>query len=301
MSMPPTTEDSQQAGGLGRSTPLVTVSNVAPGHTVHSGIRTSTTERMTAVSAGMDHPLASVDLSDRPQPRSTAASAAVSPPPPSIAAVSIAPMPTVVKLPPPAQPTISGTTPTPNAPILQTPTVVKLPLASASSSTSPNTTSGTVPAKKTSTSLDDMATEFLEQSSLRTVRGLPPLVKPPPLPKEEQGIQRLRTLVHRRAWGDVLQVCGDMLRGPTSPYTPIYASLVSSESVPDNNVVDPSTLKDEVIEILTLECHAWLSLRRFTELGREVDRWNFLTRNDSSAKSPSWIPWSLRKYSIFVL
>lgn len=162
------------------------------------------------------------------------------------------------------------------------PTVVQLPPATVK--------------KPPSTSLDDMADEFLSQASARTEAGLPPLLKPMPLPKDESGITRLRTLVLRRAWGDVLQVCGDMLRGPTSPYTPLYASLVNNGTQDGEEV--HQTLKDETIEILTLECHAWLQLRRYTELGREIDRWNFLSRNDSNATSPSWVPWSLRKYMI---
>jgi hypothetical protein len=139
-----------------------------------------------------------------------------------------------------------------------------------------------------------MADEFLSQASPRTEAGLPPLLKPVPLPKGESGIARLRTLVVRRAWGDVMQVCSDMLRGPTSPYTPLYASLVNHDALEETQV-PPQALREETIEILTSECHAWLHLRRYADLGREIDRWNFLSHNDSSATSPSWVPWSLRK------
>ena len=218
----------QSGGGLSKSTPLVTVSNV------HSGVRTAVTP------AGTDHPLAtpSVELPERP-----AAPAPVSPPPPPKAPIA----PTVVPVSPPT-------------------------------------------VKKQATSLEDMADEFLSEPSTRTEAGLGALLKPVPLPKGEQGIQRMRTLVTRRAWGDVLQVCGTMLRGPASPYTQVYASLIS-----DSKVDVPDNVKQETMEILTLECHAWLKLRRYNELGREVDRWNFLSHNDSNAASPSWVPWSLRK------
>jgi hypothetical protein len=139
-----------------------------------------------------------------------------------------------------------------------------------------------------------MADEFLSQVSPRTEAGLPPLLKPVPLPKGESGITRLRTLVVRRAWGDVMKVCGDMLRGATSPYTPLYASLVN-HNASEEKEVPPPTLREETIEILTLECHAWLHLRRYAELGREIDRWNFLSHNDTNGTAPSWVPWSLCK------
>lgn len=261
MSSSPTTVGTQQ-GGLGRSTPLVTVSNV------HSGIRTSTSERMAPVSAGTDHPLSTEN--DRP-----------------LASVELSPQVTPSPTPPVTSPPASAVTSPPSkftSPIatVTAPTVVHLPQPAVN--------------KPPSTSLDDMADEFLSQSSARTEAGLPPLLKPMPLPKNESGITRLRTLVVRRAWGDVLHVCNDMLRGTTSPYTLLYASLVNN-GMQDGEELH-QTLKEETIEILTLECNAWLQLRRYAELGREIDRWNFLSHNDSDAKPPSWVPWSLRKYML---
>ncbi|OEU20345.1 hypothetical protein FRACYDRAFT_236419 [Fragilariopsis cylindrus CCMP1102] len=46
-------------------------------------------------------------------------------------------------------------------------------------------------------------------------------------------------------------------------------------------------------EIMILQCNAWLMLRRYTDLSKEIERWNFLTQNDTTAKSPEWIPWSI--------
>lgn len=280
MSSPPTAEGTQLSG-LGRSTPLVTFSNV------HSGIRTVTSERMAPVSAGSDHPLAgpgpvptnhhpraSVELSPQvtPSPKPAALALAIASPPP----------------PPPPVPAMTRTTPPKAAAQATAPTVAKLLPPAVK--------------KPPAISLDEMADEFLSQPSPRTEAGLPPLLKPTPLPKGESGIVRLRTLVVRRAWGDVMQVCADMLRGATSPYTPLYASLVRHDALEEEEQqqqqVPPQAMRDETIEILTWECHAWLHLRRYAELGREIDRWNFLSHNDSSATSPSWVPWSLRKCSL---
>jgi tetratricopeptide (TPR) repeat protein len=52
----------------------------------------------------------------------------------------------------------------------------------------------------------------------------------------------------------------------------------------------------ETVEIMTLQCHAWLKLRRYADLGAEVERWNFVPHNDAAAQAPDWLPWSLRKY-----
>ena len=48
------------------------------------------------------------------------------------------------------------------------------------------------------------------------------------------------------------------------------------------------------LEIMTLECHAWLKLRRYADLGKEVERWSFCFINDSTARHPQWVPWSLQ-------
>lgn len=140
-------------------------------------------------------------------------------------------------------------------------------------------------------SLDALADQFLTAPSYRTsTLKLPPILKPPPLPQHESAIEKVRTLVERRAWGDVLQFAGELLRSPTSKYAPIYTSLVQNtiSSLEDNPAL--SLLQSDTSELLTLECHAWLKLRRHSEVGREVDRWDFIV---DSSNAPNWIPASL--------
>ena len=116
----------------------------------------------------------------------------------------------------------------------------------------------------------------------------------------------LRTLVERRAWGDVLQVATDLLTGPDSQYAPLYSSMLadhSNNNDNNNNNINNSvatgeggseSIKDETAEIVALQCHAWLKLRRYTDLGNEIQRWNFLPYNDHDVDNPpSWVPWSL--------
>ena len=73
-------------------------------------------------------------------------------------------------------------------------------------------------------------------------------------------------------------------------YAPIYTSLVQNtiSSLEDNPAL--SLLQSDTSELLTLECHAWLKLRRHSEVGREVDRWDFIV---DSSNAPNWIPASL--------
>ena len=142
--------------------------------------------------------------------------------------------------------------------------------------------------------LDALADAFMAGPSYRLAElHLPPLLKPSPLPPSQSGIDRLRTLVERRAWGDVLQVSGDMLRSASSPHAAIYASLVFHKG-DDGVAAAPSDLQQETVEILTLECHAWLKLRRYVDLGREIERWSFCRINDTTALHPEWVPWSLQ-------
>lgn len=260
-----TSNTPQGGGGLNKSTPLVTVQNV------HSGVKTAVTLPVPVSSTNIDHPLATPPPA--PSPSQTLS--------PSVelsqrATLSPAASPSAAKTP---------TSPPPPPPPAA-PTVAKLPKKNKATP------------KKQASSLEEMADEFLSKHE----EGIAPKLKPTPLPKDQEGIERLRTLVVRRAWGDVLSVCGQMLRGPTSPYTQLYTSLVS-----DSNEVDlegfTSDQEEEMVEILTLECHAWLKLRRYNELGREIDKWNFLHHNttsdspssNTSSSSSSWVPWSLRK------
>jgi len=147
----------------------------------------------------------------------------------------------------------------------------------------------------TATTLDESADAFLSGPSYRTAAGqqegsttpVAPILKPSPLPDHETGLDRLHTLVERRAWGDVLQVTGETLRNASSPHASVYYSMLKKDNrdrnVDDNlqNLASSSeptiveTLQNETVEILTLECHAWIKLRRYTDLAREVQHWSF--------------------------
>lgn len=145
--------------------------------------------------------------------------------------------------------------------------------------------------------LDAMADAFLAEPSYRTQQlGLAPLLRPLPLPRDE-GVARLRTLVERRAWGDVLKISTNILNSPNEPHADVYGSLVM---LPLNAPrIDVSSIamdvRLETVEIMTLQCHAWLKLRRYADLAAEVERWNFVAQNDAAAQSPEWLPWGLRK------
>lgn len=245
--------------GLGQ--PLVTVSNVHG-----SGIR-PLTGGIATLPAGNDHPLAMLSSAPPPQqfPTPPVPQPMLSPPPPQMTTNAL-----------PAEKNSSAATVT-SSPSFVTPVQISnLPVS---------------PQKKT---LEALADTFMAGPSYRLAElKLPPLIKPPPLPPSQTGINRLRTLVERRAWGDVLQVCGDMLRSASSPHAPVYASLISYGGE-DGASAAPSELQQDMAEILTLECHAWLKLRRYVDLGREIKRWSFCYVNDTSSLHPEWVPWSLQ-------
>jgi hypothetical protein len=255
----------QGGGGLKQSTPLVTVQNV------HSGVKTA----VSGTNSNMDHPLATLSPPPPPTPSTTT---------PSSLELSERASPTTAA----AVPTLVKTTTRTPVKTLK-PTVAKIPQTK---------TTTTTPKKQASSSstLEEMANDFL--SVAQEGITIPPKLRPPPLPKDQEGMERLRTLVTRRAWGDVLSVCGQMLRGPTSRYTQLYSTLISNADIEDEEFTTQQ--KDEMVEILTLECHAWLKLRRYNELGREVDKWNFLNTKESDASIPTWVPWSLRKLHIYM-
>jgi hypothetical protein len=146
-------------------------------------------------------------------------------------------------------------------------------------------------------SLDGLADDFLSHPSYRTEQlGLQPLLRPVPLSLNEDGIVKLRSLVERRAWGDVLKMATTMLNSAESHHSGVYSSLVTlplnAPPPPDTSTIAPEILQ-ETVEIMILQCNAWLKLRRYTDLGAEVERWNFVTQNDATAQSPDWLPWSM--------
>jgi hypothetical protein len=151
-----------------------------------------------------------------------------------------------------------------------------------------------------SKSLDALADAFLSERSYRTDQlELAPVLRPSPLPREE-GIYRLRTLVERRAWGDVLKISTNILNSPKDLHADVYASLVTlplNAPQVDASTVPPQ-IRQETVEIMTLQCHAWLKLRRYVDLATEVERWNFSKHNDATAQSPEWLSWSIRTCSL---
>jgi hypothetical protein len=239
--------------GLGKSTPLVTVSGPA------------SIKRGVAVPAGNNHPLAApplLKINTANEAQKSTASDNQTPP----SSMSAPASNTVLRSPAPA--------------------AASPPKQSKISST------GVSPTK----SLDALADSFLSEPSYRTEQlGLAPLLRPTPLPRED-GINRLRTLVERRAWGDVLKISTTMLNSPTDLHSAVYASLVTlplNAPQVDTSTIPPQ-VRQETVEIMTLQCHAWLKLRRYADLVTEVERWNFLTFIDATAQSPEWLPWSLR-------
>lgn len=160
----------------------------------------------------------------------------------------------------------------------------------------PNKTTSPASSASPVQSLDELVDQFLSGPSYRTQQMLPPLLRPPPLVNEDP-LQCLRTLVERRAWGDVLQVTSDLLKGADSVYAPIYSAMLFhvEETSPQLGDDTPPHLKQEAAEIVALQCHAWLKLRRYTDLGQEIERWSFLPFNDNydAGQAPTWVPWSL--------
>lgn len=165
------------------------------------------------------------------------------------------------------------------------------------------------PRNKSSSSktLDALADDLLSQPSYRTEQlGLEPLLRPVPLPPNESGVERLRTLVERRAWGDVLKMATTLLNGgnsaadgeTSSQHATVYSSLVTlpyNSAPPSLDAINaiPLFIRLETVEVMILQCHAWLKLRRYSDLANEVERWNFLKQNDATAQSPEWLPWSM--------
>jgi hypothetical protein len=149
-------------------------------------------------------------------------------------------------------------------------------------------------------SLDDIVDAFLSGPSARSQQNLQPLLRPPPLINEDP-LQCLRTLVERRAWGDVLQVTAELLRGVDSAHAPCYSSLVDLLEADEPGDALTATIKEETVEIMALHCHALIKLRRYVELGKEIDKWMFLPIHEGYKKdceAYSWVPWSLRKLLI---
>jgi len=316
--------------------PLVTVSKVG---VVGEGISVanrggSIAPPTSKISAGNDHPLAVTSAAppvaavsfNTALPFSSAAAlpdttsknttAAVSNTVPSSVSVSLPPIPRAVLNKTPSSTLVKRT---PSTSVIvdkaSAGVVLDTSMVGPSNSSSLGSKLSLKPTSPHKRTLDALADAFMSEKNYRTsTLKLPPLLTPLPLPSNQSGIDRIRTLVERRAWGDVLQVSFDMLRNAANhpQYASIYDTLVNDSSMnkatnkppppPSTSlVVDKTMLQNEVVEIMSLECHAWLKLRRYTDLGREVECWSFLhpkNHNESSSKidsssPPTWVPWSL--------
>lgn len=139
--------------------------------------------------------------------------------------------------------------------------------------------------------LDDLADAFLsgDESSLSSLTGNDKtLLKPPSLPDDLSDLDRLRALVERRAWGDVVTLAAKLLRGPSSHYASIYSTLLNNTG---SNLPALESQQAELVEILTLQCTGLLKMRRYPELKREIELWTFCHFAQNTA--PDWVPWSL--------
>lgn len=257
MSQQPPSDRPEAASGLGHSGPLVQVATVAP--TVNM-VRPAVDQQLTSSSTGTipvtDHPLAG-------------------PPPP----------------PPLNTPTVS-TDPMafhPTAPQLDTPQPIQ---AKPSTALPENAAAVVSPSVPLSVTLDSLADQFLSGPSPRMDKGLAPLLGPSPIPEGCSELEKLRLLVNRRSWGDVVRMTERLLRGSNSHYASIYGSLLNN-----NNVISAlDSQQHDLVWIMMVECQARLKLRRYEELGLEVDLWTFChhhQQNDSTTAAPEWIPWKL--------
>ena len=129
--------------------------------------------------------------------------------------------------------------------------------------------------------LDDHADAFLSGNSHRSE----PILLPPPLPPHTSDLERLRVLVVRRAWGDALSVTQTLLHGTSSHYAPLYRALVAQPDPSSLASFSVASLQTELLEIMALQCHAWMHLRRWVDLARELEQWDFC---DEEVR-PDWV------------
>jgi tetratricopeptide (TPR) repeat protein len=117
-----------------------------------------------------------------------------------------------------------------------------------------------------------------------------PNLRPLSLPTTTTELERVRALVARRAWGDVLSVVHTLLKGATSHYTPLYAGCLLQGVTEAVDSLDSH--RADVVELLTLQAHGWLKMRRYPELGHELRQYHKVQQQESSSV-PTWIPASV--------
>jgi len=134
---------------------------------------------------------------------------------------------------------------------------------------------------------DEEVDAFLQGPS--TQETAKQLLRPGPLPPNQTALQKSKTLASRRAWGDVIRVTNDALLGNDvgggGAHVTFYDELTSSASagtttaagtnnaslseVVDSNV---QTLRRETCEFIALRFISQLKLRRYVDLGKEVEK-----------------------------
>ncbi|GAX28415.1 hypothetical protein FisN_4Hh394 [Fistulifera solaris] len=190
---------------------------------------------------------------------------------------------TVVSVPPSTAPSPRSSTTPAAADISRT------GLALTQKQTTPPVQTMVAPSHYISMNLDEMADSFLSVASPRTEKGLQPLLQPEPLPTDLSDLERLKCFVKRRSWGDASLLTEKLLRGQSSHYSPIYNALITNSFDQKLPILDSQ--QDEMVQIMMIQCEAWIKLSRYAELGLEIERWSFCHHNDNTA--PSWIPWRL--------
>jgi tetratricopeptide (TPR) repeat protein len=162
-------------------------------------------------------------------------------------------------------------------------------LALTQKQTAPPVQTMVAPSHYISMNLDEMADSFLSVASPRTAKGLQPLLQPEPLPTDLSDLERLKCFVKRRSWGDASLLTEKLLRGQSSHYAPIYNALITNSFDQKLPILDSQ--QEEMVQIMMIQCEAWIKLSRYAEIGLEIERWSFCHHNDNTA--PCWIPWQL--------
>ena len=125
------------------------------------------------------------------------------------------------------------------------------------------------------------------------------VLRPAPLLDDERGIIRVRSLMSRRAYLDVIRITSELLQTATSPYASFHSDLLhmdlNSQKHKQSNLTI-ARLEQETAEIISLRFIAMLKLKRYSDLGREVDRLNLLDEY-----TLPWVPFGLRKLHLLLI
>uniref|UniRef100_A0A7S4JEJ9 Uncharacterized protein n=2 Tax=Odontella aurita TaxID=265563 RepID=A0A7S4JEJ9_9STRA len=130
-------------------------------------------------------------------------------------------------------------------------------------------------------------------------------LKPPKLPEATTPLLRVRSLVERRAYVDVLAVTSDLLQSSSSETSRWYSYLVSgappggekffvdAESDPHQRRV-----RGETAELIRHRLTAMMKLRRYGDVSGEVERLNLGENDESRGALPLWVPRDLRVMAV---